>query len=126
LISFYLIGKGGDIAEEGTARLEILKSNCAGEECLLLHIDEPVHQADYRLEYKQYLDIPAKQWKAGWHYWYSFPLIELDSTLGKTDSTAVIVRVWFEREDGSATVVWTAVARYADGVLWPPQVPVDY
>jgi hypothetical protein len=95
-------------------------------QCLLLNVKERVEQADYALEYKQYLDIGLQQWRAGWHYWYTFPLVSFDDALEEVGAEPVFVMLWFENEDGKVYRRWYELAHHEEGKLSPPLVPPAY
>jgi hypothetical protein len=148
LVSFYLIGsETEDAAPPGWAHLQISKNRDAdgcvrhppevgGEgpipgtviysECLLLDVTQRVERADYVFEYKQYLDMGLKQWRAGWHYWYTFPLLSFDDALEEVGSEYVFVMLWFENEDGKVHRRWREQAEHDEGNLSPPIVPPAY
>jgi hypothetical protein len=148
LVSFYLYnGRKADTALPGWAHLQISKKRDAdgcvrhppdsrgGEpipgsvdptECLLLDVTQRVERADYVFEYKQYLDMGLKQWRAGWHYWYTFPLLSFDAALQDVGMGTVWVMLWFENEDGEVYGGWREMAKHEEGSLSPPLVPLPY
>jgi hypothetical protein len=147
LVSFYLIGsETEDAAPPGWAHLQISKKRDADgcvryppdsgggaipgtvnqTECLLLDVTQRVEPADYVFEYKQYLDMGLKQWRAGWHYWYTFPLLSFDDALEEVGSEYVFVMLWFENEDGKVHRRWREQAEHDEGNLSPPIVPPAY
>jgi hypothetical protein len=148
LISFYLHrGETTDTNAPGWAHLQISKNRDAdgcvrhapevgGEgpipgsviygQCLLLDVTQRVERADYVFEYKQYLDMGLKQWRAGWHYWYTFPLLSFDDALQDVGTETVWVKLWFENEDGKVYGRWLEMAEHEEGSLSPPIVPLPY
>jgi hypothetical protein len=148
LVSFYLkSGETDDTAAPGWAHLQISKKRDAdgcvryppdsrgGEpipgtvihtKCLLLDVTQRVEPADYVFEYKQYLDMGLQQWRAGWHYWYTFPLLSFDNALEEVETETVWVMLWFENEDGKVYRGWLEKAEHEEGSLSPPIVPAAY
>jgi hypothetical protein len=148
LVSFYLIGsETEDAAPPGWAHLQISKKRDADgcvryppayggkgpipgtvnqSHCLLLDVTQRVEPADYVFKYKQYLDMGLQQWRAGWHYWYTFPLLSFDDALQEVGAETVFVLLWFEHEDGKVYRRWYELAHHEEGSLSPPIVPPVY